>query len=219
MPVHFHLFGGSYYDRRINLGNLGRPAHTTHLDPHAAHMRKKLIDYLYKVATGSKKVRNLLTPVGAIFFACFITLFVLLALQLDQLLTLPRFIPSPFNLILSLPILFPGLSLIGWSALHFLKMKGTPVPFNPPPKLVVDGPYAYVRNPMLSGVFISLFGFGLLIGSFSFTFILTPLFIALNVWELKAIEEPELAKRLGEEYLEYKNKTPMFIPNYRQKEK
>jgi len=32
------------------------------------------------------------------------------------------------------------------------------------------------------------------------------------VLELKAIEEPELEKRLGKKYLEYKKKMPMFIP-------
>ena len=180
-------------------------------------IKTKWIDFLYKVATGSRKVRNLLTPVGAIFFACFITLFVFLALQLDQLLKLPRLFSKPFNIILSLPILFLGLFLIGWSVLHFLKEKGTPVPFNPPPTLVSDGPYAYARNPMLSGVFMLLFGAGMLMGSICFTFLFTPLFIALNVWELKAIEEPELAKRLGQEYVEYRKKTPMFIPNFRQR--
>ena len=183
----------------------------------SVYLRTKWVDILYKVATGSKKVRNLLTPVGAIFFALFITLFVLLAMQLDQLLKLARLFSKPFNIIFSLPLLFAGLSLIGWSVLHFFKVKGTPVPFNPPPKLVTSGPYAYARNPMLSGVFILLFGFGILIRSFSFTFIFTPLFIALNFWELKAIEEPELARRLGEEYLEYKNITPMFIPSFKQK--
>ena len=185
------------------------------IDIMTAYLRTKLIDFLYKVATGSKKVRNLLTPVGAIFFVSFITLFVLLALQLDKLLKLPQLFSRPFNIILSVPILFLGLPLIGWSVLHFLRVKGTPVPFNPPPRLVATGPYAYARNPMLSGAFILLFGLGILIGSFSFAFIFTPLFVVLNVWELKAIEEPELAKRLGQEYLEYKNKTPMFIPNFR----
>ena len=187
------------------------------MDVMSVYLRTKWIDILYKVATGSKKIRNLLTPVGAIFFAFFIAVFVFLALQLDQFLKLPRPFSKPFNIIFSLALLFPGLFLIGWAVVHFLKVKGTPVPFNPPPRLVADGPYAYARNPMLTGVFILLFGFGIFIGSFSFTFIFTPLFIGLNVWELKAIEEPELAKRLGDEYLEYKNKTPMFIPSFRKK--
>ena len=98
-------------------------------------------------------------------------------------------------------------------------MKGTPVPFNPPPKLVTTGPYTHVRNPMLTGLFILLFGFGALFGSVSLVFLFTPLFILVNVWELKAIEEPELGKRLGQEYFEYKKKTPMFIPKLKVKPK
>jgi len=99
-----------------------------------------------------------------------------------------------------------------WSVLHFFRIKGTPVPFNPPPKLVTTGPYAYVRNPMVSGVFIWLFGLGVLLRSISLVFIFTPLFVLVNVLELKIIEEPELEKRLGKEYVKYKKKVPMFIP-------
>jgi len=99
-----------------------------------------------------------------------------------------------------------------WSILHFIKVKGTPVPFNPPPKLVITGPYAYVRNPMLSGMFILLFGFGILFNSISLVFIFTPIFILLNFLELKAIEEPELEKRLGKDYSKYKKRVPMFFP-------
>ena len=83
---------------------------------------------------------------------------------------------------------------------------------NPPPQLVTTGPYAYTRNPMLTGVFALLFGFGVLFGSVSLLIVFTPLFIFINYWELKAIEEPELEKRLGEEYVEYRKKTPMFFP-------
>ena len=38
------------------------------------------------------------------------------------------------------------------------------------------------------------------------------LFILVNVWELKEIEEPELVKRFGDEYVEYRRRTPMFFP-------
>ena len=99
-----------------------------------------------------------------------------------------------------------------WSMVHFIKVRGTPVPFNPPPKLVTTGPYARARNPMLTGLFIFLLGLGILFGSISLIFIFTPLFVLLNVLELRAIEEPELEKRLGTEYIEYKKRTPMFIP-------
>ncbi len=78
--------------------------------------------------------------------------------------------------------------------------------------MVTTGPYTYVRNPMVTGMFILFFGLGVLFQSISLVFIFTPLFILLMVLELKAVEEPELEKRLGKEYLEYKKKVPMFIP-------
>ena len=105
-----------------------------------------------------------------------------------------------------------GIAVTAWSAFHFVKVKGTPVPFNPPPKLVKTGPYRYARNPMLTGVFILLIGIGFFVSSVSLVFFFTPLFVLINVWELKQIEEPELIKRLGNEYIEYKNQTPMFLP-------
>ena len=72
---------------------------------------------------------------------------------------------------------------------------------------------------MITGVFILLFGLGILLRSVSLVCLFTPLFILFNFWELKAIEEPELVKRLGSEYVEYRKLTPMFIPAFRLKPK
>ncbi len=182
-------------------------------------LKTRWIDFLYKVATGSQKFRNLLTPIGAIFFGLFTTLFVVAALLVDKFLKLPKLLPGPLNITLSLPVILFGLFLMGWSAFQFLKVKGTPVPFNPPPRLVTNGPFAFVRNPMITGVFILLFGLGILFRSVSLVFLFTPLFILFNVWQLKAIEEPELVKRLGSEYVEYRKRTPMFIPAFTLKPK
>ena len=85
--------------------------------------------------------------------------------------------------------------------------------------LLTHGPYAYMRNPMLSGVFLILFGAGIFLQSVFLIFVFTPLFIALNVIEVKMIEEPELALRLGKEYLVYKKRTPMFFPEWIRKRK
>jgi protein-S-isoprenylcysteine O-methyltransferase Ste14 len=68
---------------------------------------------------------------------------------------------------------------------------------------------------MVTGIFIILFGLGILYSSITLILLFTPLFIFINIWELKTIEEPELEKRLGDEDLEYKSKTPMFIPSLR----
>ena len=181
------------------------------------YVKTKWIDFLYRVATGSKKFRNFLTPIGATLYILFTTLFVIAALQLDIVLNFSKFITEPINIILALPLVILGACVSLWSALHFLKVKGTPVPINPPPRLVTSGPFAYARNPMVTGIFIILFGLGILYSYVALILLFTPLFIFINIWELKAIEEPELEKRLGEVYIEYKSRTPMFIPNLRKR--
>jgi len=177
-------------------------------------LKTKWIEMLYNLATSSRKNRNFFTPIGAFFYGLLTFSFVIIALQVDRFLGITGIFSRPLAIILALPIFSFALFFIGWSVLNFLRAKGTPVPFNPPPKLVTTGPYAYVRNPMLTGVFALLFGFGVLLGSASLLVIFTPLFIFLNVWELKAIEEPELLKRLGQDYIEYRKRTPMFFPGF-----
>ena len=177
--------------------------------------RERLIDAIYRVATGAKRTQRLLTPVGILFFGTFTTSFVLASLLVDHLLNLPAFLPDRFEIPLSIPFMLLGLVVSAWSLLHFKKAKGTPVPFNPPQHVVDTGPYRYSRNPMISGVILFLCGIGLLLNSISLVFFFLPLLMFLIVWELKRIEEPELIKRLGIEYLEYKSKTPMFFPDLR----
>lgn len=175
-------------------------------------IRTRWIRLIYSVATGSRKVRLMLTPVVGLSYFLLATLFVITALLVGRLLPFPEFPPAPINFYLAVPLMTGGLGLALWCVLRFIKSKGTPVPFNPPPGLVQSGPYAYIRNPMLSGVFIFLFGLGSAFQSISLLFIFAPLFVLINVLELKAIEEPELEMRLGNDYLEYKKKTPMFFP-------
>jgi protein-S-isoprenylcysteine O-methyltransferase Ste14 len=178
------------------------------------NLKKKWIETFYNIATGSRKIRNFFTPIGAFFYALLILSFVIIAVNIDRSIGLISIFPNLLNIILSLPVFSLALFLIGWSVQNFLKAKGTPVPFNPPPILVTTGPYAYTRNPMLTGVFALLFGFGVFFGSVSLLIVFTPLFIVINFWELKSIEEPELEKRLGEEYIEYRERTPMFFPGF-----
>ena len=176
-------------------------------------LKTKWIEIIYNLATSSRKIRNFFSPLGAFIYALLIFSFVIMALQVDRLFGITDIFPRPLSLILALPIFLVAFILIGWSVLIFFRAKGTPVPFNPPPQLVTTGPYAYVRNPMLTGVFALLFGIGVLLGSASLLVLFTPLFILINVWELKVIEEPELLKRLGQDYIEYQKSTPMFFPS------
>ncbi|MDH3614360.1 MAG: isoprenylcysteine carboxylmethyltransferase family protein [Gammaproteobacteria bacterium] len=179
------------------------------------NIRERWVNLMYRAATGTKKTRALLTPVGVVIFVLFTALFVFLAVLLDEALALRWPIPITVSELVSVPMMAIGIAITAWSVFHFLRVHGTPVPFNPPPTLVESGPYRYARNPMLTGVFLLLFGIGFAIQSRSLVLIFTPLYVLANVWELKEIEEPELIRRLGEDYRAYLNRTPMFIPGTR----
>jgi len=86
---------------------------------------------------------------------------------------------------------------------------------NPPEELIASGPYAWVRNPMVTGVFAALFGLGLLLHSIGIALIWTPAYVLIHLIELKRVEEPELARRFGAAYMEYRKRVPMFIPRLR----
>ena len=62
------------------------------------------------------------------------------------------------------------------------------------------------------GAFMALIGFGILMRSLALVFGFVPLLILTINWLLRMVEEPELEKRLGDAYLQYKNRTPRFFP-------
>jgi len=84
-------------------------------------------------------------------------------------------------------------------------------PWSPTRKLVTNGIYAYVRNPMILGVFIVLIGESLTFHSINI-FAWALVFFIINSIYFIVSEEPGLANRFGREYLEYKQNVPRWIP-------
>jgi protein-S-isoprenylcysteine O-methyltransferase Ste14 len=175
---------------------------------------ERAIEFFYRAATGPRKMRMLLTPLAALFIVCVILLVIALSFRMDRIFGFPEFVSMPYGALISLPFLVGGALLWLWSVRRFLETKGTPVPVNPPPVLVTDGPYAYSRNPMMTGVFLILAGIGILFGSVFLTFIGTPVFVLISILAFKHIEEPELEMRFGRAYTEYKKKTPIIVPRF-----
>jgi len=177
----------------------------------------KLAEIIYRIATTRKKLKVIVTPLGLIFWFTLGVLLVFISLWLDRLLPVQLPFLAPVNLFLSLLLLLMGGILCLWSVYSFFKARGSPVPLNPPQKLITNGLYAQIRNPMLLGWIIMLFGVGILLKSISLIFIFTPLFLLLNILYLKTIEEKEMEKKFGEEYLSYRKSVPMFIPRFGRK--
>jgi protein-S-isoprenylcysteine O-methyltransferase Ste14 len=180
-------------------------------------LRERWIDYLYRAATGSQQYRSSRTPAGLVIFGLFTAVFVIFAPFVDRALTLPWPIPDNSSLTIGIILMVTGAAMIAWTVFYFHRARGTPVPINPPQELITTGPYSYARNPMLAGVFLLMFGLGFAMHSLSLVLIFVPLYALAHVWELKQIEEPELAKRFGDEFLAYNKRTPMFFPGVRLK--
>jgi protein-S-isoprenylcysteine O-methyltransferase Ste14 len=109
-------------------------------------------------------------------------------------------------------LLMPGTVLLIWTWIQFLMAKGTPVPINPPQKLITGGLYAYSRNPMLLGIFLIVFATGLLTGSLSLTLLFAPLFVVFFYLQITLVEEREMELKFGQDYLDYKKRVPRFFP-------
>jgi protein-S-isoprenylcysteine O-methyltransferase Ste14 len=88
---------------------------------------------------------------------------------------------------------------------------GTLAPWDPPRKLVVRGPYRYVRNPMITGVITVLIGEAALFGS-PWLLAWAAAFLAGNLVWFPRVEEPGLVRRFGPDYLEYRRHVPRWVP-------
>ena len=86
--------------------------------------RKHWVNLLHREATGTKKTRIVLTPIGVTIFGAFTVLFVLAAIIVDRLLNLPGLLPKSARLPVSLPLLAAGISITTWSAFQFIKKVG-----------------------------------------------------------------------------------------------
>jgi len=121
--------------------------------------------------------------------------------------------PFPFAQILLGMILFIcGLILFFLAVRLFSGIgKGTLAPWDPTRKLVTQGIYGHLRNPMITGVLFMLLGEALFFGLRSL-FIWALIFFIVNTVYFKLFEEPGLAKRFGREYMTYQANVPMWIP-------
>lgn len=89
--------------------------------------------------------------------------------------------------------------------------EGSIMPWVPTQRLIVRGVYRHVRNPMHTGVFLVLFGEGLLLRS-TWLLVLVAAVVVLHLFYIPLIEERGLEKRFGEAYREYKRNVPRWLP-------
>ena len=101
-------------------------------------------------------------------------------------------------------IVFSGAVLVadGWRKIHQARGKQ---------QLMTDGVYARVRHPQYTGLFLIVFGEGVVHWPTIVSVIAFPI-IVIAYTLLAQKEERQMIKEFGDEYREYQQRVPMFIP-------
>jgi protein-S-isoprenylcysteine O-methyltransferase Ste14 len=107
-----------------------------------------------------------------------------------------------------------GAALALWCVGVFARIgKGTPAPFDPPRRLVIRGPYRYVRNPMYIGASFALAGAALFFTSLSLFAFVCGFLLVCHCFVL-IYEEPTLRRTFGQEYTAYCEHVKRWWPSF-----
>jgi methanethiol S-methyltransferase len=109
-------------------------------------------------------------------------------------------------MVLGYAIVFAGATLVadGWRRIHRASREET---------LMTDGVYARVRHPQYTGLFLIVFGEGIVHWPTIVSVAAFPI-IVLAYTLLARKEERQMLEKFGDEYREYQRRVPMFIPRF-----
>ncbi|MFK3833748.1 methyltransferase family protein [Microbacterium sp. NPDC087868] len=111
--------------------------------------------------------------------------------------------------------LFLAATALGlWSAITMsLLGEGTPLPSEMARRLVIAGPYRFVRNPMAVAGIAQGIAVGLMLGSW---LVVVYALCGSLVWNtaVRPIEEADLAERFGDDYADYRRRVTCWVPRF-----
>ena len=161
----------------------------------------------------SPRKRIVTIIVAGIFFLFVLPgMIILFAKKIDSTLMLPQFDFAWFNALVGILLILTGGAVAIWTiTVQYKYARGTPLPMMATQNLLVDGPFYYCRNPMSLGTIVMYSGIAVWIGFF--TALLVVMFLSLILLSyLWKVEEVELVMRFGEEYSNYRDRTPFILP-------
>ena len=109
-------------------------------------------------------------------------------------------------MILGYGVAFTGIGLFikGWKEVYRARQENV---------LVTTGLYRFARHPQYTGLFIALFGEGIIHWPTIFSISILPL-IVVAYYFLARKEEREMLRKFGDDYRAYQSQVPMFIPQW-----
>jgi protein-S-isoprenylcysteine O-methyltransferase Ste14 len=139
----------------------------------------------------------------------------LLLMWLTKDMAIEWSLPPPLDILIIFcggMILLFGVILLGVCVRMFSNVgNGTLAPWAATQTLVVEGVYRYMRNPMILGVVLGLFGESIILSNYAILLWCLLFLLGNHIYFIKS-EEPGLLKRFGEAYVEYSKNVPRWIP-------
>lgn len=101
---------------------------------------------------------------------------------------------------------FPGVYLLaeGWREIYHARRAG---------RLATDGLYGVVRHPQYTGLFLAIFGEGIVHWPTLVSVVMFPVIVVAYVL-LARKEERQMLAEFGERYRNYQRRVPMFFPRW-----
>lgn len=114
--------------------------------------------------------------------------------------------------VLGIALLVPAAGTLAFAFIRFVaEGLGTPAPVAPTDRLVVGGPYRYVRNPMYLAVVATIVGQALVLSQPSLLAYAAIVFLAVAAF-VRWYEEPALIRQFGNQYRAYLREVPAWWP-------
>jgi protein-S-isoprenylcysteine O-methyltransferase Ste14 len=155
---------------------------------------------------------------GLLVLIIFPSIIYFVSILVDKICRIDVFQNNDVKLIVAFLLLITGFSFSISSIIYQNVIgKGGPVEISnieisPKTKnLVTTGPYKYTRNPMLFGTFLIYFAEAALINSITAVLIVT-IFAVFMLTVVVKKEEERLLRDIGDQYVQYRNKTSKIIP-------
>jgi len=112
-------------------------------------------------------------------------------------------------------LVFAGIPMVLDSFARFaIEGLGTPAPIYPTDRLIANGLYRHVRNPMYLGVLAIIAGQALLLGDIGLIIYAAFVWLAFHIF-IVAYEEPTLRRRYGAQFEDYCTRVPRWLPRLR----
>jgi protein-S-isoprenylcysteine O-methyltransferase Ste14 len=100
----------------------------------------------------------------------------------------------------------------GWAAGQYaVSGRGTPLPLDPTSRLIVTGPYAFVRNPMQLS--FALMAVTWAVASLSIYLAIYAVVLVAGMQYMRNLEEDDLHRRFGNRYKNYARRVRLWIPH------